>query len=309
MENYLGSGSLQALQDQDITFIDLRLDYAFKLVFGKKGNEDLLLKLVDSILPERHITNVILNNPEQEGLRPTSRNAVFDISCQTSDGEEIIIEMQYKSQDDFNQRMVFYSSFPIQNNTPKGKNKDGVQLNFSFPPVYMIAITNFIIPRVKKNPDLINEYIISNKKDITQVLTDTVTYVTVELPKFTKQLEDLQTTGDLLLYAIKNIGSLKEMPEEYIGSGLEKLFELCRFASMMTAEQRQYLAEYMAKLDEGSRLASAWNHGVEEGEAKGREEGRAEAAMEYAKKLKKLGVKDDIIFQATGISEDQLASL
>ena len=97
--------------------------------------------------------------------------------------------------------------------------------------------------------------------------------------------------------------------ENYLGSGLEKLFELCRFASMMTAEQRQYLAEYMAKLDEGSRLASAWNHGVEEGEAKGREEGRAEAAMEYAKKLKKLGVKDDIIFQATGISDDQLASL
>ena len=313
MDDFINGEPLPPLQGTNITFVDLRLDYAFKLVFGKKGNEDLLLKLVDSILPEKHITSVILSDPEQEGLRPTSRNAIFDIYCQTSEGEDLTIEMQYKSQDDFNQRMVFYSSFPIQNGIPKGKGDDSMQLTYSFPPVYMIAITNFIMPRVKKNPNLINQYVISNKDDITQVLTDTVTYVTVELPKFGKSLGELKSLTDFMLYAIKNMGKMKEMPEVYRGSGLEKMFELCKFASMMTYEQRQYLAEYMAKLDERSRLASAMIHGEEKGEARGREEGREEgrkeAAIEYARKLKQLGVKEDIIIQATEITKEQFDAL
>lgn len=43
-------------------FIDLRLDYAFKITFGKPGNEDLLLKLVRAILPQLNITSVTLAN-------------------------------------------------------------------------------------------------------------------------------------------------------------------------------------------------------------------------------------------------------
>ena len=300
MENFLGSDALLFMQELDIIFIDLKLDYAFKLIFGKPGNEDLLLKLVNAILPEKQISSVTIKNAEQKGLRPTSRHAVFDIDCVTSNGEELTIEMQYKSQDDFNQRMVFYSSFPIQNGLPKTKKGEDTQLNFSFAPVYMIAITNFIIPKVKPNPNLINQYVISNKNDSSQVLTDNVTYVTVELPKFTKEEDNLKTPADLMLFAIKNMDSLKEMPEIYQGSGLEKMFELCRFAAMMTPEQRQYLSEFMAKLDEGSRLASAINQGRAEGEAK---------LAAVAVKLKAKGMKAAEISELTGLPAEQIESL
>ena len=114
---------LQAIREaalKEITFIDLRKDYAFKRIFGTHGNEDLLLKLITSILPERNITSVSLAEQEHPGLREDSRKAVFDVFCKTSDGSDLTIEMQYRQQGDFNQRMVFYSSFPIQNNVPKG---------------------------------------------------------------------------------------------------------------------------------------------------------------------------------------------
>ena len=298
MENY-----------QNITYIDLKLDYAFHLVFGAPGNEDLLLKLINAILPEKHFTSVRLSNSEQVGLRRDSRKAVFDIFATTSDGSDVTIEMQYSSQDDFNQRMVFYSSFPVQNNIPKGRDKVSGKTSYSFPPVYVIAITNFVMPNVKENPNLINQYVISNKTDITQLLTDKVTYVTVELPKFTKVLKDLNTPADYLLYAVKNIGEMDAMPNEYKGSGLEKMFELCRFATMTLAEQRQYLAEYMAELDEHSRIVSAINEGKRIGETEGRMKGLAEGRAEVAKAMLAKGLAGQMISECTGLTAEDLAAL
>ena len=49
-------------------FIDLRLDYAFHLTFGKPGNEDLLLMLVNAILPQ-------LGVPEETIVQATGLTA------------------------------------------------------------------------------------------------------------------------------------------------------------------------------------------------------------------------------------------
>ena len=43
-----------------IKYIDLRYDFAFKTIFGTPGNEDLLLMLINAILPEKNIKSVIL---------------------------------------------------------------------------------------------------------------------------------------------------------------------------------------------------------------------------------------------------------
>ena len=204
------------------TFIDLRYDFAFKSIFGTQGNEDLLLKLINAILPEKHFTSVSLMNNEQMGLRKESRRAVFDVFATTSDGSDFTIEMQLNDQADFNQRMVFYSSFPVQNLVKKGKGKDGEpELYYTFPHVYVIGITNFILSQVPYNNEIINSYSIRNERDPSSALTDKVTYVTVELPKLTKTLSELSSPEDFLFYAIKNIGTMKAMPKEFKGKGLE----------------------------------------------------------------------------------------
>ena len=289
---------------QLITFIDLRLDYAFKLVFGTPGNEDLLLKLINAILPEKHFTSVTLSTNEHVGLRHDSRKAVFDIFATTSDGSDMTIEMQWLGQGDFNQRMIFYSSFPIQNHVKRGTGDgENVKLYYSFPHVYVIGITDFILRGVPENPDVINVYSIRNEKYLDFTLSDKVTYVTVELPKLQKTLEELESPADFLLYAIRNIGQMREMPKQFEGQGLDKLFELCRFARMTEDQQRQYLAEFMAELDEGSRLATAIDEGRTEGRAEGRAEGltegRAEGAsaerQRIAEILRNSGVSEEII--------------
>lgn len=280
---------------QNITFIDLRLDYAFKLVFGTPGNEDLLLKLIDAILPERHFTSVSLSTNERVGQRPDSHRAIYDIFATTSDGSDVTIEMQFGEQDDFNRRMVFYSSFPVQNHILKGSQ------SFNFPNVYVIGITDFILSGVPENDDMINQYAVINKKYQEIPLCNELTYVTVELPKLKKSLRELETPAEYMLYAIRNIGEMTEMPEEYKGKGLDKLFELCKFANMTLAEQRQYLAEFMAEIDEKSRLRTAINKGLAEGRAEGR--------AEVAKSMLANGLDKEMISKCTGLSAEEIARL
>ena len=277
------------------TFIDLRLNFAFSLVFGSRGNEDLLLKLVNAILPELEVNAVTLINQYQPGRRKKARSAVFDVACTTSHGKMIIIEMQYRRQDDFNDRMVFYSTFPIQNSLHIGED------SYRFTPTYIVGITDFVIKGIESNSRIVNKYTSINEEDSTIRLSENLHYVTVELSKLKKKLSEIVSPAELLFFAIRNIWKMKEMPPKYLGSGLEKMFEICKFAAMKGFAQKEYIQAFMADLDLRSQRRTA--------REEGREEGRAQSAKEIALSLKTQGIPADVIATATGLTAEQIEAL
>ena len=90
---------------------------------------------------------------------------------------------------------------------------------------------------------------------------------------------------------------LKEMPSEYKGSYLEKMFRVSNFASMDEMSQREYLARYMWEVDQRSQLRSARNEGL------------AEGLRETAKKMLLDGLDLSVIQKYTGLSLDEIRSL
>ena len=282
------------------TFIDLRRNWAFKTIFGTSGNEDLLLALIRTVLPEKDITAVTLIPTERVGIREESRSAVFDISCETSSGDFISVEMQFSEQADFGDRMLFYASFPIFTSLSRG----GDTYTFEAP-VYIIGILNFILPGVAPNDRLINRYRMQNTQDSNSELSGNLTCITLELPKFSKTLKELETVDDKLLYTLSHISEMEERPASFSENVLEKLFERCSFASMTFEQQHAYIRSIMAEVDERSRRRTAVNKARAEGEAKGEAKGN----LKTARKLKQLGVDPDIIRQATGLDSDVIASL
>ena len=250
------------------------------------------------------IVSVSLEPQEQVGLRLDARRSVVDVRCGTPDGSELIIEMQVKSQNDFTDRMVFYSSFPIINRLQRGDNS-----SYALTPLYMIGITDFIVPGVISNDDMINHYTIRNVKDNGIEFIDSVHYITVELPKLTASLDKVKGTPDWILYTIKNMGLMKEMPPEYQGSYLEKMFELSTFASMDEMSQREYLARYMWEVDQRSQLRTAREEGLAEGEARGHAVGVSEALLDTARRMLADGLDKALIQKYTGLLPDEIQSL
>ena len=98
---------------------------------------------------------------------------------------------------------------------------------------------------------------------------------------------------------------MKAVPQEYKKAGLEKLFEICRFAKLSKEMQEVYLQEFMKKLDRESQLYTAERRGRKAGIA----EGVAKKAKETAKKLRDLGVEVSVISEATGLSVTEIQQL
>ena len=290
------------MKNHEFKFIDLRIDWAFKYVYGTRGNEDLLLELLTAILPEKRICKVTLCEQEQMPDRHEQRKAVFDVNCTTENEESFIIEMQYAEQNDFANRMMYYSGFPIRNDVRKGENV------YKFRPVYVIGILNFLMPGVERNDRLINRYSVRNDRHPHAMLFDDWHCITVELPKLGDDPKKL-SAQEMQLYVIKNSGSMSARPDEFKGKAFDKLFGVINFASMSEKDQEMYESEFRWILNRNSEMATALEKGLEQGRAEGRAEGALEKALEAARNMKTEGIATDIIAKCTDLTMEQIDSL
>lgn len=275
-----------------IKFIDLKSDFGFKYVFGTKGREPELLKLINCILPDKHIVSVELGPQEQVGDRPDARKVIYDIHCTTDAGTLVDIEIQRSEKSDFGKRMVCYSSFAIRNSLNRGvKDYDEI------PEIYVIGILDFIMPGVEDNTELINLYSLRNDREGRITLTDTVHYVTVELPKFNKHLNELTSDADYMWYLFRNLGELKERPKELLDKNLDNIFEVSKFAGMKAEDQDRYFRELMYEIDQRDSLRTADRRGEARGLAKA------------ARAMKAKGFENSLIAELTGLTEEQITAL
>jgi predicted transposase/invertase (TIGR01784 family) len=124
------------------TYINPFTDFGFKRLFGSEFNKELLIDFLNQVLGDREqIRDLTYLNPEKGGKTDKYRKAVFDLFCENEQGEKFIIELQNVYQQFFKDRSIFYATFPIQEQAPKGKN-----WNYQLKAVYTIGILNFSFP-------------------------------------------------------------------------------------------------------------------------------------------------------------------
>jgi predicted transposase/invertase (TIGR01784 family) len=117
-------------------------DFGFKKLFGSEFNKELLIDFLNQVLGDRdQIRDMIYLNTENQGRRETDRKAIFDLYCENEKGEKFIIELQNVRQQFFKDRSLFYATFPIQEQAPKGND-----WNYYLKAVYTIGILNFSFP-------------------------------------------------------------------------------------------------------------------------------------------------------------------
>jgi len=290
-----------------ITFTDPTLDNEFKRLFATPGNEDLLQTLIDSIIPEKGITSVTLGNQENHREHANSKKTIFDVRCTTQDGTTVIVEMQVSDNADFTDRMMFYSSYPIQEQVMKGEKQ------YTLTPIIMIAITKFCIQGGATTPNAINRFCFMNKEDSGRCYSDKLELVTLELPKFLKDRTMLTDDRERFIWLFKNMHHLKEVPPEFQTKKFEKLLRIANFASMTYEQQIEYTRNYLAELDRNSELKTAINKGLEQGLEKGRAEGLSQGILEGKRAmvtaLKEQGVPIETIAVCSGLSLDEIKAL
>jgi len=122
-------------------YINPFTDYGFKRLFGEEPNKDLLLDFLNELLKDKEGEIIEISYLPNEKLPITigDRRAIYDLYCKNAKGEYFIVEMQKAEQKYFKDRMLFYSTFPIQE---QARNKDK-NWNFELKHVYAIGILDF----------------------------------------------------------------------------------------------------------------------------------------------------------------------
>ncbi|MEA5419543.1 Rpn family recombination-promoting nuclease/putative transposase [Spirulina sp. CCNP1310] len=283
-------------------YINPLTDFGFKRIFGTEANKAIIIDFLNTLLPPHHqIQDLTYKNTENLGNTPLDRRAFFDIYCQASDGQRFIVEMQKVKQDYFKDRSIYYATFAIQEQAEKG------YWNYQLLPVYTVAILDFIFDEHQDDEELI--HIIKLKDQHCRTFHEKLQFIYIELPKFTKPLEELETPLDQWLYVLQHLSELSDRPDLLQENPVfNQLFELAEFAGLSRSEQGRY--------ENSLKYYRDWNNVMNTARREGREEGREEGWQEGQQVLilrqlrRKLGeLPEEIQFQIAALNSEDLADL
>ena len=286
-------------------YINLMVDWSFKRVFGTEVNKDILIEFLKVIFPQFAITDITYIPTEQLGIMEDDRKAIFDVLCKTEDGKTFLVEMQRGAQKHFFERALYYTSFPIMKQGKKAiakeeeKGKD--PWDFSLDGVFFLGILDFEYEQDERTE---HRYQLLETKTLKQ-MTDKLEFVFVEVAKFNKREDELETDLDKWLYLLKNMSTLLERPAALRDRVFGRLFDVAEYARLDDVERKNYVESMNTARDTYNQIAYAH----ETGHQKGREEGREEKAYEIARKMIAKGLDVDTIADLTGLTMDEILTL
>jgi predicted transposase/invertase (TIGR01784 family) len=211
-------------------------DFGFKKLFGVEAHKDLLLDFLNALLPPKHrIRNLEYTKNEATGATQLDRKAIFDIACTGENGERFIVELHKAKQNFFKERSVFYATYPIREQAERGDVWD-VELAA----VYCIGILDFVFDEDRDNADYLHFVQLKNQHN--RVFYDKLTFVYLEMPKFTKTEAELATQTDKWLYFLRHVSRLDGIPPVLHEQIFEEAFRAAEIAQFNQGEAREYEA-------------------------------------------------------------------
>jgi predicted transposase/invertase (TIGR01784 family) len=298
-------------------YLNPRTDFGFKKIFFDR---ELLIDFLNEIIGEKaRITDVEYLPNEILGEWDTDRKAVFDLYCRNSEGEYFIVEMQKAQQVNIAERSMFYTACSIRNQAPKGK------WDYKLKAVYLVAVLDFVAFKEKEVRDEYIEQVYLYRQQAKKKLSDKLDMIFIELPKFTKQLEDLTTNTDRWLYILKNLEKLTSRPAEVQGKVFKRLFELAEIKRLTEEDMEAYktsILEYdsiktairlerMDGLEEGIGIGveKGIGIGVERGIGIGVEKGKKIERQDLIKRLIRGGISIELVQSILNLPPNEIEDI
>ncbi|CAO5672947.1 MAG: hypothetical protein CNLJKLNK_00718 [Holosporales bacterium] len=307
-------------------YLDPKNDYAFKRIFGTEKNKNILIRFLNDVLSFKEgkpIVDITYLKTVQDPEISSKKTSVVDILCADELKNQYVVEMQVASEKGFVKRAQYYAAKAYCNQANVGARY------YDLKEVIFLAITKFDMFPEKK--EFKSDHIILDRKTHEHDLKD-FSFTFLELPKFNKSQEDLETVTDKWMYFFKYAQDtgpemIKKICED--NDVLKRAFqeldraywteeELSTYEAALKKERdleaafEQQFDNGMAKgieLGEAKGIAKGMAKGVEIGKAEGIAEGERKAKLETAKNLESMGLSLKQIAVATGLDLDDLQKM
>ena len=288
-------------------FIDPRVDWAFKRIFGSEDTKECLITFLNGLFEdELVIKDVTFAKTEKLGLRPDDRGVVFDVYCITDEGKHIIVEMQKKEQEYFADRALYYTARAIVQQGIRGI------WDYHLAPVYTVCFMDF----VSQSP-ILKEFrtdLVLTDLQTRQRVSDRMRIVYLQLPLFDKHTEaECMDIFDCWIYIVKNMNMFEQMPFSEKYPVFRKLAEIGDLRKLSREELELYDEDIKNMRDIYATRKFDEKKGIEIGMAKGMEIGMAKGMekekLATARRLLSMGLSDEQVSTVTELPLEEIQKL
>lgn len=300
-----------------VKLMDLKIDFAFKKMFGTEKNKAITIVFLNAILKRTGrdtIKEVTFKNVEIIGEHKNDKQARLDILVTTQDNTQINVEIQFTNKYDMVNRSLYYWACLYSDQSERGL------VYTELKPTITVNILNYTL---LTQTDLFHTIFHLCEAEEKFRIDDVMELHFIEIPKLLKHWKEnrLDPWNDILarwLLLLGIVDQRKNKIYEDIYKELEEIAmkdECLRDAfnnwNEMSAEPENLLA-YRARLkqvmDEESMIKEAQ---LREQAAleKGREEGREEGVVQTARNSLAMEINVETIAKITGLSIDEVRKL
>ncbi len=292
--------------------ISLRLviDYVFKNVFGKKGNEDLLEDFLNSIIyhdSDKKISGIKYLDPHNGKDFDEDKKSILDIKFEDSVGNLYDVEMQVYASPSYLIRSIYYVAKIFVSQARKGlpykKFKKAVGIS-------LIENTSAVRELFFEDDDYITKLLI--QKENGHIKSDAVTLYLVDLSQFEHTSQKISDRGRKWLNLMLNSQYIDpdNPPEEYRGDKIfEKVFEELKRMIRTEEDVRTYNIRRDARDSQAAMMIEFEEFFEEKGRREGIQEGIEKGKIETVINLKNMRMGTSFIATATGLSEQEVEDI
>jgi conserved hypothetical protein (putative transposase or invertase) len=232
-----------------------KVDVIFKLLFGDKRNDEILIDFLKSVLniSEDEYESIALEDTHLKRETIDDKLGIVDVRLTTKTGKIVHIEMQILEQDDLPERITYYNAKMLATQLKSG---DKV---YAFQKTISIVISDFEV--VENSPKYHHRFQL-NDKEAGVTFTDVIEINTLELNKIPEQSDNTKKY-DWLQFLKSEREEEFDMIAERSPAVKKAVVELKRLSQDEEA-QRLYEAREKALRDEHSRLRTAENKKIRE---------------------------------------------
>jgi predicted transposase/invertase (TIGR01784 family) len=188
-------------------FISPKTDFAFKKIFGSTDSKDILISFLNAILyrGEPTVKDLEIIDPYSASRVTGLKDTYLDVKAKITGNKTVIIEMQVLNVAAFGKRVLYNAAktYATQLKSGEGYSK----LN----PVIALTITDFEM--FENREPVISHFLFKENEYLFDYPNPELELFFVELPKFHKELDDLETLTDKWIYFMKNTNQLEAVPE------------------------------------------------------------------------------------------------
>ena len=188
-------------------FIDPKINFAFKKIFGSSDSKDILINFLNAILYEAQplIEDLEIIDSQPENPTLGAQETRLDVRA-TINGDRIaLVEIQLINVPSFGNR-VLYNAAKSYSQQLTGKDRYE-----RLKTVISLKIADFEM--FENQPEFMSRFVFQEKEQQFECPDTEIELVFIELPKFSKELAALETTADQWIYFIKNTSTLETVPE------------------------------------------------------------------------------------------------